>query len=288
MARPLRIEYPGALYHITSRGDRGERIYENDADRMAFLQTLERVVERFRWVCHAYCLMGNHYHLLVETPEPNLSRGMRQLNGVYTQNHNRRHRKTGHVFQGRYKSVLIQKESHLLEVSRYVVLNPVRAGLVERAEQWRWSSYGATAGLSQPPPFLTTDWLLAQFGEKRDRAQSEYRRFVREGTGESPVPWEELVGGFLLGDEAFIARCQALVEKSRPRQDLSRVERYVGRPTLEELFAQVSPRDRGARDPRVSRAYLDHGYTMKEIADFLGLHYTTISVIIHRAEGDTL
>ena len=131
MARPLRIEFVDALYHVTSRGNRREPIYEDNRDRDVFLNVLEGVVKRFRWLCHAYCLMGNHYHLLIEPPEPNLSRGMRQLNGVYTQKYNLLHKEVGHVFQGRFKAFVVERESHLLELCRYIVLNPVRAGLVE-------------------------------------------------------------------------------------------------------------------------------------------------------------
>ena len=127
MARPLRIEFPSALYHVTSRGDRREPIFEDDEDRRKFLRVLAETVDRFNWICHAYCLMTNHYHLVVETPEANLSKGMRQLNGVYTQASNRRHRRTGHLFQGRFKAILVDKDSYLLELTRYVVLNPVRA-----------------------------------------------------------------------------------------------------------------------------------------------------------------
>ena len=141
MARPLRIEFSGALYHITSRGDRREAIYEDDDDRELFLGTLSEVVERFNWLCHSYCLMTNHYHLVVETPDANLSKGMRHLNGVFTQATNRRHRRSGRLFQGRFKGILVDKESYLLELSRYVVLNPVRAGMVKRPEDWHWSSY---------------------------------------------------------------------------------------------------------------------------------------------------
>ncbi len=130
MARPLRLEFSGALYHITSRGDRQEDIYENDDDRKAFLSILESVCETYNWVCHAYCLMSNHYHLLIETPDASLSRGMRQLHGVYTQAFNRAYGRAGHVFQGRYKAILVEKESYLLELSRYIVLNPMRAGMV--------------------------------------------------------------------------------------------------------------------------------------------------------------
>ena len=136
MARPLRIEYDGALYHITSRGNERKAIFRDDEDRVGFLEALQKVNERFNWICHAYCLMNNHYHLVVETPDGNLSKGMRQLNGVYTQYFNRKHHRVGHIFQGRYKSILIEKESYLLEVSRYVVLNPVRAKAVKKPEDW--------------------------------------------------------------------------------------------------------------------------------------------------------
>ena len=145
MARPLRIEYPGALYHVTSRGNARAPIYKADADRETFLDVLERVTERFNWLCHAYCLMDNHYHLMIETPDGNLASGMRQLSGVYTQRFNRRHKRVGHVFQGRYKAILVDRDSYLLELCRYVVLNPVRAKMVRSARQWRWSSFRATA-----------------------------------------------------------------------------------------------------------------------------------------------
>ena len=164
MARPLRLEFAGALYHVTSRGDRREDIYEDDEDRVAFLNVLASVARRFNWLVHAYCLMSNHYHLLIETPDGNLSQGMRQLNGVYTQYSNRRHRRVGHLFQGRYKAILVQKESYLLEVACYIVLNPVRAGMVRSAGDWPWSSYRATAGREAIPEWLTTDWVLSAFG----------------------------------------------------------------------------------------------------------------------------
>ena len=137
MSRPLRIEFPGALYHLTSRGDGRDDIYLTDDDRVLFLSVLGQACERFNWECHSYCLMTNHYHLMIETPDGNLSQGMRQLNGVYTQRFNQQHQRVGHVFQGRYKSILVQKESYLLELSRYIVLNPVRAGMVVKAENWQ-------------------------------------------------------------------------------------------------------------------------------------------------------
>jgi len=152
MARPLRVEFDGALSHVTSRGNARADIFADEQDRQAFLETLGKVVQRFHWLCHAYCLMDNHDHVVLETPEGNLSKGMRQLNGMYTQAYNRRHRRVGHLLQGRCKAILIQQESHLLEVCRYVVLNPVRAQAVQSAKQWRWSGYRATAGMDERPP----------------------------------------------------------------------------------------------------------------------------------------
>ena len=167
MARPLRIEYPGALYHVTSRGNARENIFLSDADRYAFLDILANTITKYNWLCHAFCLLDNHYHAIIETPDPNLSLGMRQLNGVYTQAFNRRHLRVGHVFQGRYKAILLERESYLLELCRYVVLNPVRAGMVSRPDQWKWSSYKYTAYSSKIPEFLTVNWLLGQFADKK-------------------------------------------------------------------------------------------------------------------------
>jgi len=164
MARPLRIEFPGALYHVTSRGNERAPIYFADLDRRSFLGILGDVVEQHRWMCHAYCLMPNHYHLVIQTLEPNLSRGMRQLNGVYTQRFNRRHDRVGHLFQGRFKGILVEREGHLLELVRYVVLNPVRAGMERDPEEYRWSSLRATLGLVRAPRWLTVDPLLRHFG----------------------------------------------------------------------------------------------------------------------------
>ncbi len=152
MARPLRIEFAGALYHVTSRGDGREDIFLEEGDRTRFVEVLSEVCQRFNWAVHAYCLMGNHYHLVVETRDDSLAKGMRQLNGLYTQRFNREHGRVGHVFQGRYKAILVQKDSYLLELARYVVLNPVRAGMVRSAKEWPWSSYRAMVGQAPVPP----------------------------------------------------------------------------------------------------------------------------------------
>src|SRR4030042_1943386 len=274
MARLLRIEYPGGLYHITSRGNAGGNIFQNDADQLSFFEVLNTVTERFHWVCHAYCLMDNHYHLIVETPEANLPRGMRQLNGVYTQRINRRYSKMGHLFQGRYKAILIDKDSYLLELCRYVVLNPLRARLSTRPQHWKWSSYKATAGLENPRPFLTIDWILGQFGPRRKTAQNHYRRFVTEGiTRESP--WKELKGQIFLGDWAIIEKRK--VSDAYDLKEIPHSQRFASRPPLEELFPAEKIRDRISRSKIIFAAHVDHGYTMKEIADHLNIHSATVS-----------
>ncbi len=190
MVRPLRIEYLGAVYHVTALGNARMPVFEDDEDQANFLNLIEETVDRFNWHCYAYCLMDNHYHLLVETIEANLSLGMRHINGVCTQQFNRRHNRVGHLFQGRFKSILVDRDACLLELCRYIVLNPVRAGMVERPEEYVWSSYRATAGLSHAPIFLALDWILSQFAPKKDEARIRYMEFVRVGIGEKQVRTE--------------------------------------------------------------------------------------------------
>jgi putative transposase len=209
MARPLRIELAGGLYHVTTRGDRREAIYRDDADREAWLAVFAEVCARFNWRCHAYCQMTNHYHVVVETAEGNLSKGMRQLNGVFTQRVNRRHGLVGHLFQGRFKGILVERDTYLLELARYVVLNPVRAGMVADAGDWAWSSYPAMLGRVPAPPWLETDWVLGQFGPARAAAQAAYAAFVAEGVGRSSV-WDGLRCQVFLGTDGFVERHRAL------------------------------------------------------------------------------
>jgi REP element-mobilizing transposase RayT len=261
------LEYEGAVYHLTSRGNARQKIFWNDDDRKLFLGTLAWVVRRFGWVCHAYCLMNNHYHLLVETPRANLSLGMRQLNGVYTQAFNRRHKRVGHLFQGRFKAILVQKEAHLLELCRYVVLNPLRIKAKTRVHEWRWSSYRATAGLEAAPDFLTVDWILSQFGQKRGQAQMKYTEFVADGLDDRP--WEKLRGQIFLGSKEFISR-----HASREKDEISevpRVQRKPMKPTLEQILGKKA----GGRSVEI--AYREYGYRMNEIAQHLGVHYATVS-----------
>lgn len=204
MSRPRRLEYPGAVWHVTSRGNDRREVFRDDADRERFLSILGRTVELFRWKLHAYVLMGDQYHLLVETPEPTLSRGMRQLNGVYTQAFNRAHRRVGHLFQGRFNAILVEKRAHLLELCRYIVLNTARAGLVRSARDWPWSSYRATAGLTPAPKWLETGWTLRQFAASRRKAGERYRAFVAGGKKAGYEPWEDVKKQIYLGTDDFV------------------------------------------------------------------------------------
>lgn len=235
---------------------------------------LAQVIDRFGWRCHAYCVMDNHYHLLLETPQPNLSRGMRQLNGRYTQAFNRRHRRVGHLFQGRFAAILVEKESHLLELCRYVVLNPVRAKIVTHPRLWAWSSYRGTAGETPGPAWLATNWILTQFGTRRREAQRRYREFVAEGRG-GPRPWESLQGQIYLASDEFIAQHQP----DRVLREIPRRQTQAKRPLLREVFQR-----RGGEARLIAVAYRRYGYRLAEIADHLGVHYATVSRRLKQAE----
>ena len=237
MTRPLRLEFAGALYHLTARGDRQEPIFEDDHDRLVFLDLLAKEVLQQGWVLYAFCLMGNHYHLLLETPEPNLVRGMRRLNGVYTQAFNRRHRRVGHVLQGRYQSILVNKEAYLRELCRYVVLNPVRAGMVASVEDWHWSSYLPTAGRMPCPPWLNAAAVLGLFGEGA-AARRAYERFVAEGL-KQPSPWETLQGQIYLGSDAFRARMQKRLS-AKPARGIPRRQLNPVRPSAQAVLRAVA------------------------------------------------
>jgi len=272
MARPLRIEYPGAVYHVTSRGDGREDIYISDVDRRMFFEVLAHVVDRFGWVCHAWCLMTNHYHLMIETPMANLSQGMRQLNGVYTQRFNRSHHRVGHVFQGRYKAILVEKDAHLLELCRYIVKNPVAAGMVKDVAQWPWSSYRATAGLETVPAFTCVAWVLEQFGGSKQR----YMAYVAQ-TSAADAPLAKAAGSHVLGGEGFRSEIQ---KKAKGGAEVPRSQRHVVRCKLDELSDS-----KAKRGEWMTEAYRQHGYTMREIADYAGVHYSLVSKIIKAWES---
>lgn len=255
-----------------------EAIFLHDDDRLEWLDVLGTVCARFNWVVHAWCQMSNHYHLLLETAEGNLSKGMRQLNGLYTQRFNRRHGLSGHLFQGRYKAILVQKESYLLELTRYVVLNPLRAHLVESLEEWRWSSYPFVTGMATPPPWLDTDWLLGQFGSRRSDALKGYRQFVMSGK-DLPSPLKKTRHQLLLGDDAFVARHRQ-VKDSEALREVSKAHRRTLVLTLEEYRLHFTEKGEA-----MAHAYLSGAYTMADIGRYFGVHYMTVSRAVRKHEA---
>jgi putative transposase len=274
MSRPIRIEFPDALYHVTARGDRREDIFEDDADRQMFLSTLEQVITQFNWLCYAWCLMDNHYHLMIQTPDGNLSKGMRQLNGVYTQASNRRHKRVGHLFQGRFKAILVDSDAYLLELTRYVVLNPVRAGMVKKPDDWSWSSYRANVGLEPAAPWLEVDGLLAQFGKRRSLAQQRYAQFVSEGINANS-PWAALKGQVFLGDDQFVQRMQAHIQADKELVQIPLAQRRRLPPSLAVIERQAAD-----RNAAIIAAHATGGYSYQQIADYFGVYFTTVGKIV--------
>lgn len=282
MSRPLRIEFQGALYHVTSRGNARQDIYLTDADRQQFLNVLENVCQRFNWAVHAYCLMSNHYHLLIETPDGNLAKGMRQLNGVYTQDFNRRHKRVGHVYQGRYKAILVEQQAYLLELARYLVLNPVRAQMVRSAKDWKWSSYRATVAQVDKPTWLNTDWILSQFAKTKKVAIKQYREFVKAGKNQ-PNPMEELKNQLYLGSDQFVEKMQdKALAMDVDLSEVPRAQRTLATFTLQEIMDKNLDRNKG-----ILEAYESGQFSMKEVGLQFGLHYSRVSRIVNGAKGKT-
>lgn len=274
MSRPLRLEFPNALYHITSRGDRREDIYEDDIDRKQFLVVFASVIDQFNWVCYAYCLMSNHYHLLVQTPDGNLSKGMRQLNGVYTQAYNRRHKVTGHLFEGRYKSILVDEDAYLLELSRYIVLNPVKAHMVDQVGTWNWSSYRAMTSETQAPPWLSSDYVLLQFGTNRKTAIKRYKAFVKAGLVNEPI-WSQITNQIYLGSPDFVEKVQQYLTDGKDDVQIPQAQkRPVPKSLLEYEKLTTS------RDEAIVQAYNSGGYSYQEVGDHFGLHFTRVGKIV--------
>ncbi|CAA6603500.1 transposase [Rhodospirillaceae bacterium LM-1] len=275
MARPLRIEYPGALYHVTARGNARQPIFLSKADAQAFLDTLGDTALRLGWRFHAYCLMTNHYHLLVETEHANLSRGMRHLNGVYTQAFNRAHKRVGHLFQGRYKAILVEAEAYFLELARYIVLNPVRAGMAVEPKEWLWSSYRATLGEAQAYEWFDAKPLLMRFDANQDKARSAYAGFVAEGVGK-PSPWESVRNQLFLGSQAFADKF--LGKDGRPKRVSPQVpkrQRQALAPSLKRISKEAADRDQAIRT-----AWATGAYTQGQIGAHFGLGASMVSRIV--------
>jgi len=285
MARPLRVEYRHALYHVTCRGNEKHEIYRDDHDFARRLDWLARTGQTYGWRLHGFVLMPNHDHLFVETPDANLSAGMQYLDGSYASYFNARHRRVGHVFQGRYKAILIEDEGHYFEVSRYVHLNPVRAGLVTRPEQWPSSSYPGYHRIRQVLPWVTYSRVLGEFGRDEVTARKAYRRFIAHGL-EHPIdsPLRAAVHGLVLGSDRFVQQVRRRLEGRRADPGLPQQRRLLSRPPLAEIVRAVAANlgvDRGGwvpgrRSDQIARgvaAYLARdrfGYSATETAKALG------------------
>ncbi len=266
MVRPPRIEHAGGVFHVVVRGNERALVFRDDRDRERFLEILNEVADRYRWRVLAYCLMGNHFHLLVMTLQPTLARGMRQLNGVYAQWFNRRHRRVGHLFQGRYKAVSVQTDAHLRRAVRYLIRNPMRARLSSRPEAWRWTSHPATVG-STAEGIVAVDELLACFGDERGEALRRYRLMV-ESPEEPPPARHPLVSG----DDVFVVERLACVPRD---PEFTRAMVRPPRPTLGEIVASVDDHE------GIAAAHVGHGYSLRQVATHLGCSVTTVHRRVH-------
>ena len=284
MSRPLRLEFSGALWHVTARGNERKAIYRDYEDRRDWLELLGTVVGDWNWKLHAYVLMPNHFHLLVETPDMTLSDGMRQLNGVYTQAFNRKHKRVGHLFQGRFKGILVSEDTHLIELLRYIVLNPVRARLCRHAGQWAWSNFRATAGKSRQPKWLDVNRTISLFSAgSRTLGRRRYAEFVHSARDIEYQPWEQLRGQIFLGDEDFAQAMQARIEDNQTAApEVPRVQRNPARPGLPRIVSVAcklagataeSLRRQQRSDARLAVIWLGRHfhYSQRELGGVLGI-----------------
>src|ERR1700690_3964598 len=289
MPRPKRIHYEGAVYHVTSRGNERRKIFMDDAERRLFLRILGEMVEHHRVVCHAWVLMDNHYHLLLETPEANLSSAMKHLNAIYTQKFNKKHHRSGHLFQGRFKAIVVEKDTYLKELCRYVVLNPVRARMVKHPRDWKWSSYRGTVGQEKPEKWMETDWILGQFWNNKKQAQWAYRQFVLEGKGIEESPWDDLHLRVYLGGKEFLDKVHRKGQKHKDL-DVPKYQKEVVRKDPEEMLRKVGKiygvkaeeilktgkRRFEARDAAIYLLKKESKLSLKEIGKRMGVGFSAV------------
>jgi REP element-mobilizing transposase RayT len=290
MSRPLRIEYPGAFYHVTSRGNERKDVFKSKRDREKFLLYLESATERYGAKIHVYCLMSNHYHLLIETPGGNLSQVMRHINGAYTTYFNRKRQRSGHLFQGRYKAILVEADEYATQLSRYIHLNPVRAGIVGSPGDYPWSSYPYYTGQKKSADWLVTDFVLSFFGQTTSAAPKAYRDFVEVLEKEEyESPLKEVFASTILGGEGFIKDIQGkyLAEAGKNRNVPALTELTVSK-TIEEIREAVE--GMFGSEPRISKKVALHvchrysGKKLKEIGICFGVGESAVSQTSRRFE----
>lgn len=283
MARPLRIQYPGAFYHITSRGNERKDVFKSKRDREKFLSYLASASERYNARIHVYCLMGNHYHLILETPDANLSQIMQHINGAYTTYFNTKRKRAGHLFQGRYKAIIIEADEYATQLSRYIHLNPVRAGIVEQPSQYPWSSYQFYTTRKKQVDWLVTDFVLGYFGRSRSTAKKKYCEFVvslLDQEYESPL--EEVVASTILGSLGFVKTIQEkYLDASKKDRELPALMELIPKKTIKEIINAVDEVfNEEANIAKKAAIYLCHRYSgrkLKEIGSFFNVGESAVS-----------
>jgi len=277
MARPLRIEYPGAFYHVTSRGNEKKDIFKTRRDREKFISYLQSSVERYGAQIHAYCLMTNHYHLLLETPRGNLSEIMQHINGAYTTYFNVKRKRTGHLFQGRYKAIVIEADEYALELSRYIHLNPVRAGMVNEPQEHEWTSYKCYAGMAAESKWLKTDFILSYFGENRIESGRKYQQYVTDLLKtEYESPLNSAVASTILGTPEFIAEIsERHVAGKQPDRSVPAVKELCGIHSLDEIVRAINEvligQEKLAKKVSIYFCHRYSGAKLKEIGKKFGI-----------------
>lgn len=281
MGRPLRIEYPGAHYHVTSRGNERKDVFKSQKDREQFLLYLESAVNRYDAVIHAYCLMNNHYHLLLETPSGNLSKIMQHINGAYTNYFNVKRKRNGHLFQGRYKAIVIEADEYAQQLSRYIHLNPVRANMVAKPEEYRWSSYLDYIGERKSPEWLETSFVLDYYGKGADRFVI-YRRFVEDLLdSEYESPLGGVVASTILGSESFVCELtEKHIEGKQNDRELPAARKLTSKPSLQVILDAVKDISASSKVVKNATIYLCHKYSgagLKEIGEMFGTKESAVS-----------
>ncbi|MDI6802057.1 MAG: transposase [Thermodesulfovibrionales bacterium] len=237
----MRIEFPGALYHITSRGNERKSIFLDDADRLRFLEILKDYHDRYSILIHSFVLMDNHYHLILETPKGNLLKVMHGINGRYTGYFNRKYERSGHLFQGRYKGILVEKDTYLLQLSRYVHMNPARAKIVKKPEQYRWSSYPAYIGKDKEYKWVEYSWILSNFEKEGKSAKNKYRKYVEESFNKDMEdPAKNLYGQLILGRDEFIEKIRGMFSGKCISKEIVERKRLLKSPTPEDIIEKVA------------------------------------------------
>jgi len=288
MARQLRIEFPGAFYHVTARGNERKAVFKSIKDREQFFSYLESASNRYGAIIHAYCLMDNHYHILIETPLGNLSKIMQHINSAYTTYFNIKRDRSGHLFQGRYKSILVEVDEYAKELSRYIHLNPVRAKMVKTPEEYQWSSYSYYADKRKAPEWLYRDFVLGYFGKRLSTSQRNYRKFVHSLVGEVyDSPFTDVIYSVILGSQEYAQEIKDTFLKKRPQdRELPSLLELVDRPDIDIISkivdSVIQTDDRLAKQIKLYFCHRYSGLKLKEIGKYFGIGESGVSQTSHR------